>query len=364
MTRFLTRASLTRIGKSITIRVMRLLLKHITPLFSLLILSACSQPTEEPSSSEPTEEQAASAPKEKITICFVGHQTSHGFGKHEYMAGCHLIEDWLDEAYPETEIEGRYAVPWPEDEATFFADADAVVFFCTGGARHVVNDHVAEFDKVMKTGAGLACLHYGVEVPIGPSAKGMLAWMGGYFEANWSVNPHWDASFTTFTDHPAANGLEPFTINDEWYFHMRFVGDLAGVTPILSAVAPEETMSRKDGPHSGNPDVRKAVAAGEPQHVAWTYQRGEDYNNGRGFGFTGLHYHDNWMDDNFRKTVLNGVAWAAQLEIPEGGIETEKPTKKFLDANALEFGGPQTPAKKKPKAKAKAAPKAKTKPAQ
>jgi hypothetical protein len=123
-------------------------------------------------------------------------------------------------------------------------------------------------------------------------------------------------------------------------------------------------MSRKDGPHSGNPDVRKAVAAGEPQHVAWTYQRGEDYNNGRGFGFTGLHYHDNWMDDNFRKTVLNGVAWAAQLEIPEGGIETEKPTKKFLDANALEFGGPQTPAKKKPKAKAKAAPKAKTKPAQ
>jgi len=90
---------------------MRLLLKHITPLFSLLILSACSQPTEEPSSSEPTEEQAASAPKEKITICFVGHQTSHGFGKHEYMAGCHLIEDWLDEAYPETEIEGRYAVP-------------------------------------------------------------------------------------------------------------------------------------------------------------------------------------------------------------------------------------------------------------
>ena len=333
---------------------MQLLLKHITPLFSLLILSACSQPTEEPSSSEPAEDRAASAPKEKVTICFVGHQTSHGFGKHEYMAGCHLIEDWLKDAYPDTDFEGRYAVPWPEDEETFYDDADAVVFFCSGGTRHVVNDHVAEFDKVMKTGAGLACLHYGVEVPIGPSAKGMLAWMGGYFEANWSVNPHWDAAFTTFTDHPAANGLEPFTINDEWYFHMRFVGDMAGLTPILSAIAPAETMSRKDGPHSGNPNVRKAVAAGEPQHVAWTYQRGEDYNNGRGFGFTGLHYHDNWMDDSFRKTVLNGVAWAANLKIPENGIETEKPTKEFLDANVLEFGGPQTPAKKKkPKAKAK-----------
>lgn len=124
---------------------------------------------------------------------------------------------------------------------------------------------------------------------------------------------------------------------------------MKGVTPILSAVAPPETMSRKDGPHSGNPDVRKAVAAGKPQHVGWTYQRGEDYNNGRGFGFTGLHYHDNWMDDNFRKTVLNGVAWVAQLDVPESGIEVAKPTKEFLDANALKWGGEQKPAPKKKK---------------
>ncbi|MDF1859692.1 MAG: ThuA domain-containing protein [Verrucomicrobiales bacterium] len=289
---------------------------------------------------------------EKTVLCFVGHQTSHGFMKHEYMAGCRLIEEWLTEKYPEANIEARYAVPWPEDEETFFKDADTVVFFCSGGQRHVVNDHVAAFDKVMRTGAGLACLHYGVEVPIGPSAKGMLAWMGGYFEANWSVNPHWDASFTTFEKHPVTSGINPFTINDEWYFHMRFVGDMKGVTPVLSALAPEETMKRPDGPHSGNPAVRKAVAAGEPQHVGWTYQRGEDYNHGRGFGFTGLHYHANWMEDNFRKTVLNGVAWTAKLDVPETGLETETPTLEFLEANALQYGGKQEP-KPKPKKKKK-----------
>lgn len=277
---------------------------------------------------------------DKTVICFIGHKTSHGFGKHEYNAGNHLIGEWLQAAYPD-QVEARYSVEWPENEEEFFAGADAVVFFCTGGGRHLVNNHVPEFDKVMRTGAGLACLHYGVEVPIGPSGKGMLAWMGGYFETNWSVNPHWIAEFEVFPDHPAANGLKPFKMDDEWYFHMRFVGDMKGVTPILSAKAPEETMKRKDGPHSGNPDVRKAVAAGKPQHVAWAYQRGEDYNNGRGYGFTGLHYHWNWEDDNFRKTVLNGVAWVAKLEIPENGVESKRPTREELEANVVKYGGEQ-----------------------
>ncbi len=283
---------------------------------------------------------------DKTVLCFVSHQTSHGFGKHEYSAGSQLIGQWLEEAYPKSSIETRFSVEWPEDPDTFFKGADTVVFFCSGGAKHLVNEHAAEFDKVMRTGAGIACLHYAVEVPIGPSAKGMLNWMGGYFEAGWSVNPHWTAEFATFSEHPASRGIKPFKIEDEWYFHMRFVGDMAGVTPVLSAAAPAETMARPDGAHSGNPTVREEVAAGEPQHVAWAYQRGDDYNQGRGFGFTGLHYHSNWSNDSFRKTVLNGVAWSAHLEIPEGGVESPRPSAEFLDANALKFGGEQAPKKK------------------
>lgn len=285
----------------------------------------------------------------KTVLCFVGHETSHGFGKHEYLPGCKLIEAWLREAYPEANIEGRYAKPftWPEDEEAFYKDADAVIFFCSGGGRHVVNTHVREFDKVMRTGAGLACLHYAVEVPIGPSAKGMMAWMGGYFEKNWSVNPHWVAEFKTFPNgHAAARGIKPFKADDEWYFHMRFREGMKGVTPILSAVAPDSTMKRPDGPHSGNPTVRKAVANQIPQTVAWAYQRGENYNNGRGYGFTGLHYHWNWQDDNFRKTVLNGVAWAAQLEIPKNGVDSKTPTKEFLSDNIMKWVGDQSRKKK------------------
>ncbi len=293
----------------------------VNPFFSLLIL--CSIPV------SPWVKADVNGDG-KTVLCFVIHKTSHGFGKHEYAAGARLIGEWIADKYDGKTVESRHSIEWPEDPDTFFKDADTVVFFCTGGPRHLVNNHVREFDTVMRTGAGIACLHYGVEVPIGPSGKGMLAWMGGYFETNWSVNPHWVASFESFSDHPAANGIQPFEINDEWYFHMRFVGDMEDVTPILSAVAPKETMKRPDGNHSGNPAVRKAVAAGEPQHVAWAYERGDDYKNGRGYGFTGLHYHWNWEDDNFRKAVLNGVAWTAGLQIPENGLETERPTREFL----------------------------------
>ena len=100
---------------------------------------------------------------------------------------------------------------------------------------------------------------------------------------------------------------------------MRFVEEMEGVTPILTDMPPRETLSRPDGPHSGNPFVREAVLQrNEPQHVAWAYERPNG--NGRGFGFTGGHFHRNWGDDNFRKLVLNAIVWTAGGEVPDGGV--------------------------------------------
>ena len=94
---------------------------------------------------------------------------------------------------------------------------------------------------------------------------------------------------------------------------------MAGVTPILSAVAPDETMSRPDGHHSGNAAVRALVAAKTPQHVAWAVER-ED--GGRGFGFTGGHFHEGWANVDQRKLVLNAVLWSAKVAVPAAGVET------------------------------------------
>jgi len=64
--------------------------------------------------------------------------------------------------------------------------------------------------------------------------------------------------------------------------------------------------------------------------MAWVFQRPD---GGRGFGFTGGHFHYNWANDNFRKTVLNGIVWAAGLEVPAGGVPSQAPTLEQLMEN-------------------------------
>ncbi|MCH2579904.1 MAG: ThuA domain-containing protein, partial [Planctomycetes bacterium] len=267
---------------------------------------------------------------------------SHGYGSHEFNDGYLLMKKLLDGSsaavHSTVYLNQRHlkpAVPvmsggWPKDP-TAFDNADSIVLFMNGGGGHPVNRHLAEIDALMKKGVGLACLHYGVEVPKGKSGNSFLDWTGGYFEAHWSVNPHWTIENVTLAkDHPITDGVKPFTSNDEWYFHMRFRDKMEGVTPILSAVAPKETMKRGDGAHSGNPAVRASVAKGDLQHVAWARQRPD---GGRGFGFTGLHYHKNFADDDFRKLVLNAMVWVAGGEVPKGGVDTPKPSEADLKLN-------------------------------
>jgi hypothetical protein len=59
----------------------------------------------------------------------------------------------------------------------------------------------------------------------------------------------------------------------------------------------------------------------------------ERENGGRGFGFTGAHFHRNWATDSFRKTVLNAIVWIAGADVPEGGVPSDTPDQTELEAN-------------------------------
>lgn len=262
----------------------------------------------------------------KKKIAFMAGNPSHGYAAHEHYAGCVLLAKSIEESMPgyTTVV---YRNGWPQDPAAFDG-ADTIVMYSDGGGGHPVNAHLDQVDALAKKGVGIVCLHYGVEVPKGPSGNKFLEWIGGYFETDWSVNPHWTAKFDKFPNHPITRGVEPFEINDEWYYHMRFRDEMKGVTPILTAVPPKSTLERPDGPHSGNPHVR--AKAGQPQHVAWAAERPD---GGRGFGFTGGHVHWNWGDPNFRKVVLNAIVWTAKGEVPEKGVGDKPKTLEDLERN-------------------------------
>jgi type 1 glutamine amidotransferase len=259
-------------------------------------------------------------------VVMIAGPASHGHMEHEHYAGCRLLADCLNKGNA-----GVYAAVyrngWPKDP-TAFDNANEIVMYCDGGEGHMVMGHLKEVDALVKKGVGVACLHYGVEVPKGEAGDDFLSWIGGYFEMNWSVNPHWTADFKTLPTHPITSGVKPFAIQDEWYYHMRFAKDMAGVTPILTAIPPKETLDRPDGPHEGNKDVR--AEAGKPQHMAWAFERKD---GGRGFGFTGGHFHYNWANDQFRKLVLNALVWTAKAEVPKEGVKSATPTVEELEKN-------------------------------
>ena len=267
-------------------------------------------------------------PKTK-RVAMISGKRSHGFGSHEHRAGCMLLAEALNNS--ELDIQADvYNDGWPADDS-MLDYADTIVIYADGGGGHPFNKHLDRVRQLQNRGIGLACLHYGVEVPKGASGDAFRDWIGGYFEADWSVNPHWTASFKGLPNHPIARGVNPFSINDEWYYHMRFVNELAGVTPILTDLPPADSLSRDDGPHSNNKYVKAAVLERkEPQHVAWANERND---GGRGFGFTGGHYHWNWGHSDFRTLVLNAIAWTAHADVPADGVPSKDLTLDHLLAN-------------------------------
>jgi type 1 glutamine amidotransferase len=271
----------------------------------------------------------ASAGDKKVV--FLAGPPSHGPGDHEHRAGCLLLKACLDKV-PGVASE-VYSNGWPQNPAAAFAGAATLVVYSDGGKGHPLlrDDHLQTIGGLMKRGVGLVCLHYAVEPTKEAGEKEFMERIGGCFETDWSVNPTWHAEFKTLPKHAITHGVNPFGITDEWYFHLRFRDGMKGVLPILCAVPPESTMSRPDGPHEGNPAAREAVKRGEPQIVAWACERPD---GGRGFGFTGGHYHHNWGNDDFRKLVLNAILWTAKFEVPAAGVEsqvTEADLKRNLD---------------------------------
>ena len=241
---------------------------------------------------------AASAPAAKIVL--VAGKPSHGPGDHEHNAGILLLEKCLRQN-PGVEtvvVKGG----WPEDESVF-DNATTLVFYMDGGGGNTLIQHgrLARLGKLMDKGVGLVLLHYAVEVPKENGGPELLKWIGGYYERPYSQNPMSDVAVTQASPgHPVSRGWKGFSGKDEYYYHIRFTPGDKRVTPILTVMLP------KDKP--------------ENEVIAWTCER-ED--GGRGFGYTGGHYHTNWGWDAPRRMVLNAILWTAKIDVPRGGAKAK-----------------------------------------
>jgi hypothetical protein len=263
-------------------------------------------------------------------LVLVAGKPSHPPRMHEFNAGVQLLARCLaDVPGLKTEV---VLNGWPKDEAVF-NDADAVVFYMDGGARHeAVQEGRRRLDLIdgwTKRGVGIGCMHFGVEVVADQAGDEFKRWIGGHYENMFSCNPIWEPQFTAYLDHPITRGVKPFSIKDEWYFNMRFITQDAGnkpkiaagekFTPILVAMPSDDV---RNGPYvyPKGPYSHIQADRGRAECMMWAVERPD---GGRGFGFTGGHFHDNWGNDDFRKVVLNAFVWLTKTDVPAGGIESK-----------------------------------------
>ncbi len=272
-------------------------------------------------------------------LVLMAGKPSHPPRMHEFNAGVQLLAKCLKETpglHVDVVLNG-----WPDDESVL-ERADAIVFFMDGGGRHeVVQENgrrLALIDKWVEQGKGIGCMHYGVEVLTEQAGPQLKRWIGGYYENQFSCNPIWEPEFSAFPEHSITRGVKPFQIKDEWYFNMRFVANIPGnqpaeaeglkFTPILVAVPSDDV---RDGPYvyPKGPYPHIEAESGRAEAMLWAVERTD---GGRGFGFTGGHFHDNWGNDPFRKTILNALLWVTHVDVPANGVEsTLQPGD--LDAN-------------------------------
>jgi type 1 glutamine amidotransferase len=266
-----------------------------------------------------TAARAADAPKKIVLIAGKKSHGPEGNGIHDYNWSARLLKLMLDRSNIKDRIKVEYHLNgWPADDKTL-DDAATIMIISDGRdgdkfseALHLESPaRVERVQKLMDGGVGLVLLHFSTFAP-DQYAKQCFEWTGGYFDWEENGQRKWYSAITTLDntdvrlatpDHPIGRGVKPsFKMKEEFYYNIRFAPNDKTVTVLLTVPA-----------LNGREDNGKTVA--------WARQR--ERNDGRGFATTCGHFYDNWRNDDFRKSVLNGIAWTAHVEVPQKGVESK-----------------------------------------
>jgi hypothetical protein len=223
----------------------------------------------------------------------------HPSQTHEYLAGLNILAKCL-KPIPNLEVTiVRADEPW-RDGAKLLDSLDGVVLYLAEGALWVRRDR-GRYDALTKLagrGGGMVALHWAIGTKdagnIDPFLKLFGACHGGP-DRKYKVLQA-EAQLPD-PKHPIVTGISPFRVRDEFYYRLKMV--------------------RREGSiHS----ILQVPIDGTAETVAWSWERPD---GGRSFGFSGLHFHDNWRLLPYRRLVAQGVLWTLRIPVPENGLKAE-----------------------------------------
>jgi type 1 glutamine amidotransferase len=271
-----------------------------------------------------SQSQAQDAPTKKIV--FLAGPKEHGApGRHEYEKDLREIAWSLEHASNLKNIKTVVLVGKAPRDLSVLRDASAIVIDGSGGwlktetgilfpqdqdtdGRSYDPETTAwlkDLDQLVKEKhIGLAILHYSMWVDNWAGKHYLLNWFGGLWLPYSSHNP-----VDTWTvkplpvQHQILYGIKPWTYREEMYSRYFLFHD------------PRRTELLEATPSN--------MANGGPDPVSWAYDRPD---GGRSFVWGGSDFHDNMHAvSDYRRFLLNGVAWIAGLDVPAGGVSAPPP---------------------------------------
>ncbi len=241
---------------------------------------------------------AAGAAEKKQLLLLGQRRDNHPATTHEFMPGLKVLAACLES---NSNLDVRVievAEPWPEGPETI-RRADGVVLYLSEGARWIAADPRRQ-DALAQLAArrgGLSALHWGIGARDPQYVDAFVKLFGGCHGGPDRKYQVLDTRLQPVASHAIARGLTPLEVHDEFYYQLK--------TP------------------SGEPAPQTVVSAtidGKPQRVAWSWERPD---GGRSFGFSGLHFHDNWRHAFYRRLAMQGVLWTLKLDIPADGASID-----------------------------------------
>lgn len=232
----------------------------------------------------------------KLRVLLLWHSPDgHPKDTHEYELGQKILKRELEKFKAIDAVLVKADDPWKEGPE-LLAKADGVVLFASEGAKWVNGspERLRAFQACAKRGAGLTVLHWGMGTKDAKYIQPFVDLFGGCHggpDRKYQV-VQGDAMVNAGNRHPIQSGLQSFKVRDEFYYKLKMPKD--NWSPLLHV----------------NID-------NQPEVVAWAYHRP---GGGRSFGFSGLHFHENWQLPEYRRLVTQGVLWTLAMPIPKDGI--------------------------------------------
>jgi type 1 glutamine amidotransferase len=266
---------------------------------------------------------------QKKEIVFIAGPKDHGApGRHEYEKDLKVLAYCLENSPNLKGITTKLFSGKPPQDLAELANAAVIVIngssdrdpkeqhplfpqdATTNHGRYdqQTSAYLKQFDALTKKGAGIVIFHYALWAENFGARNYYLNWIGGIWVQGPSKNPSGDWKIELKNpDHPILRGVKPWSFREEIFYNPMLI-DAARRTDLLIG-HPVNVMwwgAKPDG----------------PQVAAWAYER-ED--GGRGFAYGGLDFHDNMLNEDVRRFVLNGIVWAAGMEVPPGGVQSSIP---------------------------------------